>query len=205
MIDIIELNDLVSKCKNIRIKKYKKGELITTYIANRTQIGIILEGNADLLRYDIDGNKNIIERFNQGDVYGEIFHIKDRVNGLIIEAVTNVIVAQLDYNNITNRCKNDCPIHDKINKELSNIVLEKVKYLNNRIELLTKRSTREKILAYFSYVSKGKINKSFRIPFSYTDLADYLNVDRSAMTREIRSLVEDGFIEKDNRNITILY
>lgn len=205
MIDIIELNDLVKKCKNIRTKKYKKGELISTYIANRTQIGIILEGNADLIRYDIDGNKNIIERFNQGDVYGEMFHIKERINGLIVEAVTNVVIAQLDYNNITNKCKKDCPVHDKINQELSNIVLEKVRYLNNRIELLTKRSTREKILAYFSYVSKGKINKSFRIPFSYTDLADYLNVDRSAMTREIRSLVDDGFIKKDNRNITILY
>lgn len=205
MIDIIKFEESVKKCKNIRTKKYKKGELITTYIANRTQIGIILEGSADLIRYDIDGNKNIIERFNQGDVYGEIFHIKERTNGLIIEAVTNVVIAHLDYNNITNRCKKDCPIHDYINKELSSIVLDKVRFLNNRIELLTKRSTREKILAYFSYVSKGKINKSFRLPFSYTDLADYLNVDRSAMTREIRSLIEDGFIKKDNRNITILY
>lgn len=205
MINIQELTELVSKCKNMRTKKYKKGELISTYIANRNQIGIILEGSADLIRYDLDGNKNIIERFNQGDIYGEMFHIKQSVNGLIIEALTTVIVVQFEYSTVTNRCKKDCPVHDAINSQLEQIILEKVKYLNNRIELLTKRSTREKILAYFSYASKGKINKSFKLPFSYTDLADYLNVDRSAMTREIRSLVEDGFIEKDNRNITILY
>ena len=60
-------------------------------------------------------------------------------------------------------------------------------------------------MAYFSYASKGRINKSFRIPFSYTDLADYLNVDRSAMTREISNLVDEGFIEKDGRNITMFY
>ena len=59
MVDIIKLEESVKKCKNIRTKKYKKGELITTYIANRTQIGIILEGSADLIRYDIDGNKKI--------------------------------------------------------------------------------------------------------------------------------------------------
>lgn len=205
MQNIQNLVELLSKCKNIRTKKYKKNELISTYIANRTQIGIIIEGNADLIRYDYEGNRNIIERFDQGDIYGEIFHSKENVNGLIIEAVTNVVVLQLEYNNITNSCNKDCPIHNAINNELSKIVLEKVKYLNTRIELLTKRSTREKILAYFTLVSKGRINKSFRLPFSYTDLADYLNVDRSAMTREIRSLVEDGFIKKENRNITILY
>ena len=205
MNNIQQLIELLSKCKNVRIKKYKRGELITTYIANRTQIGIIIEGNADLIRYDYDGNRNIIERFNQGDIYGEMFHSKDNVNGLIIEAVTNVIIYQLEYNTIVTPCSSSCPIHEALKAEISKMILEKVKYLNTRIELLTKRSTREKILAYFTLVSKGRINKSFRLPFSYTDLADYLNVDRSAMTREIRSLVEDGFIEKDNRNITILY
>lgn len=202
---IDNLIELLSQCKNARTKKYKKGEVISTYISNRTQIGIIIEGNADLIRYDYDGNRNIIERFDRGDIYGEIFHAKETVNGLLIEAVTNVIVIQLDYLSFTSPCSKECPLHIAINNEVNKIVLEKIKYLNTRIELLTKRSTREKILSYFSLVSKGKINKSFKIPFSYTDLADYLNVDRSAMTREIRSLVEDGFIEKDNRNIKILY
>ena len=205
MVNVQELIELLSHCKNVRIKKYKRGELISTYIANRTQIGIIVEGNADLIRYDYDGNRNIIERFNSGDIYGEIFHEKENVNGLIIEAVTNVVIAQIEYNSISHPCNSNCPYHQAINSQISKMILEKVKYLNTRIELLTKRSTREKILAYFTLVSKGRINKSFRLPFSYTDLADYLNVDRSAMTREIRTLVEDGFIEKDNRNIKILY
>ncbi len=205
MLDTQKFIELISGCHKMRTKKYKRGELVSTYIENRSQIGIIIEGSADLIRYDIDGNKAIIDRFNPGNIYGEIFHPKNTINGLMIEAVTNVIVAQIEYTDIINKCKSNCPIHSTINAELSNMVLEKVKFQNTRIELLTKRNTREKILAYFNLVSKGRINKSFRLPFSYTDLADYLNVDRSAMTREIKSLVEDGFIEKDNRNITLLF
>ena len=205
MIDIQKLNDLILQCNKIKTKKYKKGELVTTYITNRTQVGIILEGNADLVRYDLDGNKNIIERFNQGDIYGEIFHLNQSINGLIIEAVTNIVVAQFDYNDITNKCNHSCKIHEELNNELSKIIIDKVKAQNMRIEFLTKRTTREKVLAYFAFASKGKVNKSFKLPFSYTDLADYLNVDRSAMTREISSLVDEGFIEKENRNITILF
>ena len=205
MLDTQKFIELISHCHKMRTKKYKRGELVSTYISNRTQIGIIIEGSADLIRYDIDGNKTIIDRFNIGNIYGEIFHPKENINGLMIEAVTNVIIAQVEYNDITTKCKSNCPVHETINKELSNMILEKVKFQNTRIELLTKRNTREKILAYFNLVSRGRINKSFRLPFSYTDLADYLNVDRSAMTREIKSLVEDGFIKKDNRNITLLF
>ena len=163
MIDIQKFSELISKCPKIRTKKYKKGELITTFILNRSQVGFIIEGNADLIRYDLDGNRNIIDRFNQGDVYGEIFHIKENINGLIVEAVTNVIIAQFDYNDITNKCNASCSVHDYINAELTKIILEKVRFQSTRIEFLTKRSTREKILAYFTYASKGRINKSFRI------------------------------------------
>lgn len=205
MINTQNLIELISQCKKIKTKKYKKGELITTYIANRTQVGIILEGSVNLIRYDMDGNRNIIERFDQGNIYGEIFHLKENVNGLIVEAASTTIIARIDYDNIINPCKDNCPVHNKINAELSNMIIEKIKSVNTRIELLTKRSTREKILAYFSLISKGRINKTFKVPFSYTDLADYLNVDRSAMTREIASLVEDGIIEKEGKYIKILY
>ena len=74
-----------------------------------------------------------------------------------------------------------------------------------RIELLTKRSTRDKILGYFTMLSSRNLSKSFSLPFSLTDLADYLSVDRSAMMREIKLLKEDGFIEKNGNKITLIY
>ena len=83
--------------------------------------------------------------------------------------------------------------------------MQKVTDLNMRIELLTKRSTRDKLLSYFSLISTRKLSKSFVLPFTLTDLADYLSVDRSAMMREIKLLKEDGLIQKNGNTITLLY
>ena len=77
--------------------------------------------------------------------------------------------------------------------------------LNTRIELLTKRSIRDKLIGYFTLISSKNLNKSFTLHFSLTDLADYLSVDRSAMMREMKSLKEEGFIEKNGNRITLLY
>ena len=77
--------------------------------------------------------------------------------------------------------------------------------LNTRIELLTKRSIRDKLIGYFTLISSKNLNKSFTLPFSLTDLDDYLSVDRSAMMREMKSLKEEGFIEKNGNRITLLY
>ena len=77
--------------------------------------------------------------------------------------------------------------------------------LNTRIELLTKRSTRDKLITYFTSLSKKSFSKSFKLSLSLTDLADYLGVDRSAMMRELKLLKEDGFIQKDGNRITLLY
>ena len=74
-----------------------------------------------------------------------------------------------------------------------------------RIELLTKRSIRDKLLGYFSLISTRNLSPSFELPFSLTDLADYLSVDRSAMMRELKLLKEDGFIEKSGNRITLNY
>lgn len=83
--------------------------------------------------------------------------------------------------------------------------MAKVTNLNMRIELLTKRSIRDKILGYFTMLSTRNLSKSFSLPFSLTDLADYLSVDRSAMMRELKLLKEDGFIEKNGNKITLIY
>lgn len=85
------------------------------------------------------------------------------------------------------------------------LVLKKIKNLNERIELLTGHSTREKLIRYFSFLAKQNLNNTFKLDSSLTDLADYLNVDRSAMMRELSILKSEGFIEKSGNRITLLY
>ena len=74
-----------------------------------------------------------------------------------------------------------------------------------RIEILTKKTIRDKLLEYFNIYRKKHASKIIYLPFSFTDLADFLAVDRSAMTRELKNLKEEGFIETKGRRITLLY
>ncbi len=109
------------------------------------------------------------------------------------------------YDDIHTKCKNNCKFHQILSETLPELILAKVTDLNMRIELLTKRSTRDKLLGYFTFLSTRTLSKTFELPFSLTDLADYLSVDRSAMMRELKLLKEDGFIDKNKNKITLLY
>ena len=109
------------------------------------------------------------------------------------------------YNNIHSKCRNNCKFHQQLSEYIPELILYKITNLNARIELLTKRSTRDKLIDYFISLSAQTFSKSFKLPLSLTDLADYLGVDRSAMMRELKLLKEDGFIQKEGNRITLLY
>lgn len=109
------------------------------------------------------------------------------------------------YDDLQKKCKPHCVFHQKLLDSLSSLYLNKVIELNTRIELLSKRTIREKLLGYFNVVSSKNMGKTFQLSFSLTDLADYLSVDRSAMMREIRNLMDEGFISKQGNRIKLLY
>lgn len=197
--------DFSCNCKNTHKKRFLKGEVITTYIEKRNQFCVVLEGEADLVRYDLNGNKTIIEHFSKNDVFGEVFYIVTINNELFVEAKKNCEILFFSYNNIHTKCRSNCKFHQILSENLPEIILNKVTSLNTRIELLTKRSIREKLLGYFSILSSRNLTKSFTLPFSLTDLADYLSVDRSAMMRELGVLKNEGFIKKVGNKITLLY
>ena len=195
------LKDFASTCKNVQKKSFKKNQTITTYIQKRNQICIILSGEADLVRYDMNGDKTIIEHFTKNDIFGEALYIVTTNNELSVEAKKGCEVLFFNYNNIHQKCRNNCKFH----QTFSNLILNKVMDLNTRVEILTKRSIREKLRGYFNILSTRNLSKTFSLPFSLTDLADYLSVDRSAMMREIKALKDEGFIKKNGNKITLLY
>ncbi|MBO5349791.1 MAG: Crp/Fnr family transcriptional regulator [Clostridia bacterium] len=197
------LQEFSNNCKNVQKKYFKKNQIITTYIQKRNQICILLRGEADLVRYDLNGVKSIIEHFTKDDIFGDAFYIVSVNNELSVEAKKNCEVLFFSYDNIYKQCKNDCKFHKLLNEHFSRIIVSKIKTLNTRIEVLTKRTIRDKLLGYFSILSTRNLSRSFIIPFSLTDLADYLSVDRSAMMREIKNLKEEGFIEKEGNKFTL--
>lgn len=197
--------DFEKNCTNIQKKHFNKGQVITSYIEKRNQFCILVSGNADLVRYDLNGNRTIIEHFSKNNIFGEVFYTVTTNNELLVEAREKCTVIIYSYNNIHTKCRHNCKFHQTLSENLPELILQKVTDLNMRVELLTKRSTRDKLLSYFSLISTRKLSKSFVLPFTLTDLADYLSVDRSAMMREMKLLKEDGLIQKNGNTITLLY
>ena len=199
------IENFVNNCNRIQIKKFIKGETVTTYIEKRNQICIVLSGEVDLIRYDVNGNKTIISHFVTNDVFGEVFYPANTNNELFAVARKNSEILFYTYDSLFTKCKRNCDFHKTLTSSLSELFLNNIVELNLRIELLTKRSTRSKILSYFDILSKGSLRKTFTLPYSYTDLADFLSVDRSAMMREFKLLIDEGFIKKNGSKITLLY
>jgi len=196
---------LDSKCFRVSSKFFPRGSSITTYIEKRNQMCILLEGSAELIRYDFNGNKTIIGQFTSGDIFGEAFYPAKTNNELFVMAKEDSKVLIFLYNNINYKCKQNCKVHNEFMQKLQLLIINNVVNLNTKIELLSKKNIRDKLLSYFDLLASQKLSKSFILPLSLTDLADYLSIDRSAMMRELSHLKDEGFIEKNGRKIKLLY
>lgn len=199
------INEFTNSCSRVQIKEYEKYEVITNYIQKRNQFCMMIDGVADLVRYDYNGNKTIIENISQGDAFGEIFYNINTNNEFFVEARTKCKVLFFKYDEIKNKCKTNCKFHATLVEKMPEIILNKVINLNARIELLTKRSIRDKLVEYFNSLSNKSFSKTISLDLSLTNLADYLSVDRSAMMREIKALKEEGFIKKSGNKIILLH
>lgn len=199
------LYDNLVKLLKYKNKAYNKGDTITTFIEKREQICLLLEGEVDLIRYDSSGQKIIIHSFEKGQIFGEFFHVINSNNELFVVAKTDCLLFSFNYRDLIDfkNSKGNC-YSEIIECLLLNLKL-KIMESNERIEILTKQTIREKLLSYFEVLSFRKMRRQFYLPFSYIDLADYLVIDRSAMMRELKNLVDEGFIDRDKNKITLLY
>lgn len=183
---------------------YRKDVNILSNVNRGDFIAIIDSGNIQLIYNDYNGNKTIIEDLSTGEIFGSLTY---SLNNDELSCITKeeTQITYIEYNQITNDeiIKNDFYII--FVKNLIKLLSDQLNRSNQRIELLTQRTTRDKLLGYFRNQVGSKSNKSFTMPITYTELASYLSVDRSSMTREITYLKEDGLIKTNGRRITLLY
>lgn len=182
---------------------YKKGQTITYAMKNRFLIGVMISGEADMIRYDYTGDRTIVEEISTGDIFSDMF-ISNHASELSVEATKDSVIIFLSYDELIKKCETSQYALALLDN-LFNVITQKIIKRNERIELLTARSIRNKLLAYFELQAKKNNSKSFNLNYSYTDLADYLAIDRSAMMRELKNLKEDRLIKDVNKKITILF
>lgn len=183
---------------------YKKNVNVLSNVNRDDFIAIIDTGSVQLVFNDYDGNKTILEEITTGQIFGSLtvpIHSEE------ITCITkeDTQITYIEYNEITNDEIIKTDFYIIFIKNLIKLLSQQVSTKNNRIELLTKRSTRDKLLEYFRMQSQEKGNKTFTIPMTFTELANYISVDRSAMSREISYLKEEGFIKTNGKKITLLY
>lgn len=184
--------------------EFSANSSILSLIKDDNIIGIVLTGYIQIIRTDHNGVRTIIEELFDNDIFGTmISSLQNSEYDIITKEPTAIIL--IDYNRIINFNMNNKGYYNKFIQNLLQIVIKKIEEKNERIEILTKKTIRNKLLEYFNITSKKNGSRNIYIPFNYTDLADYLAIDRCAMSREMKYLKEEGLIETKGKRITLLY
>jgi len=183
---------------------FKKDTTIFSNLRDENIIGIIVSGYIQIVRNDYNGNRTIIEELEENSIFGSMLSsISNKEYDIVTKEDSRIIV--IEYDRIIEGVKSHYSFYTQFIQNLLQLISDKINEKNDRIEILTKKTIRNKLLEYFSIVSKRHGSKNIYLPFTFTELADYLAVDRCAMSRELKNLKDEGFIEIKSRKITLLY
>lgn len=197
------VNRLPNNCRIVEIKEFQANEVITTFLLRRNQFCILMDGEAQLMTYDKNGNKKILYYYRKNDIFGEaLFKVyTDRELFVLAKKKCKVLFYPYD---LAEHCTESCFYHTELLRKLPDLIMHSIAEQNFRMILLTKKSVREKLLTYFETQTMELSKKTFELPFSLVDLADYLMVERTAMMREIKRMKDENIIKKNKNKITLL-
>lgn len=193
------------KCLNARTMLYKKNEYILRNGETVNSIGMVLEGLALVEKEDIWGNRTIISEISPGSLYAESYACLSKLPAEIsVIASDNTTVMLFDIRRILTTCSSSCGFHTKLIQNLLYTIAQKNVLLTKKMEYISKKTIKEKLLAYLSSEAMKAGNPTFNIPFNRQELADFLSVDRSALSSEISRLQKKGIISCRKNAFTIL-
>lgn len=199
-----ELKGLL-ECFNARVRKYEKGDMIIRQGDMITNIYLILSGEVNIEKDSYWGRRIIISRLGKNENLALSFvGSKDVESNIDAVAVEDTIVLVLSYEKCTSMCQNACTRHKILINNLFQILSKENIELIQKIENVSQKSIRDKLLTYLSNEAQKKHSNSFDINFNRQDLADYLNVDRSAMSFELSKLQKEGIIEYNKNHFELL-
>ena len=198
-----ELSALLN-CMHSKIIELDKNEIIMQEGKVFDKLGILLEGKAQIVQYDYLGNRTIISTVEPSEIFGEAFSYTKTKLPVNIEAVQKCRVLFLISDRISNPCPNGCVFHKQLINNLLHILAHKNVNLTQKIECMSKRTTKEKLLTFLSLESIKQNSKEFTISLDRQALADYLGVERSAMSAELSKLRKEEIIECEKNSFKLL-
>lgn len=202
-IDDGEINAML-KCLEAKTVVYQKNEYILRVGDSPKSLGLLVSGSLLIIQEDFSGNRNIRARISPGQVFAETFAcLPGAVMDISVIADEESSVVWLNIQHILHTCPTACEHHVRIIRNLLSDLAANSLRANEKLTHISKRTTRDKLLSYLSSESRRQGRATFTIPFNRQELADYLSVERSAMSTELSKMQKDGLITVEKNRFTL--
>lgn len=192
-------------CLDAKLRKYGKGEYVYRQGERISGLSVLTEGSLLIQKDDYWGNRTIVSRVDEGEMFGEAFIAPE--SGPVLNDVVAYKDSAVMFFDITKTltvCSTACRFHSLVVQNLFYAISEKNRTLVQKIGHMSKRSTREKLISFLSEEAEKNGSPNFSISFNRQQLADFLCVDRSAMSNELCKMRDDGLLLFDKNNFTLL-
>lgn len=186
----------LAACLSPSEKQYQKGGFIFRAGEEISSAGFVLRGSVHVLKEDFWGNRTIIAEISAGHIFGEAYACAGPGKGSVSAvAAQDTTVLFLNIPRILTQCTAACGMHARLIQNLVTVLAGKNIVLTDKIDYMSRRRLRDKILSYLSDAAKKQGGAEFSIPFNRQELADYLSVDRSALSNELCKLRDENILE----------
>ena len=202
----VDANDIqvMLGCLAPQVSFYKKDSFILTAGQQTDSLALVLEGSVHILHEDFWGNRNILSAIGPAGAFAESFAATGRPLNVSALAAADTTVMFLNLRRVLTTCSSACMHHRRIIENLLAKLAEKNHQLSEKLNHMSKRSTREKLLSYLSAEAARRGSNMFEIPFNRQQLADYLSVERSALSTELGKLKNEGLLDFHRSSFKIL-
>ena len=192
-------------CLGARLKSYKKGEFVLRQGEHLSDIVVLVEGKLHIQKDDYWGNRSILGLIEIGEMFGEAY-VSPESSSLLndVVAVEDSTAIFFDVKRIITTCPSACRFHSLVVQNMFFAISEKNRKLLQKLGHMSKRTTREKLISYLSEEAGRQNSSSFSIPFNRQQLADFLSVDRSAMSNELCKMRDEGLLEFEKNRFRLL-
>ena len=192
-------------CIGYHIGTFRRGDVVAFEEENIRHIGIILKGCVDMVKEDLWGNKTMLVRMRRDELFGETFACgSDTSSSVTFVVAEDTDVLFLPFHKVMHTCTHLCAFHYRLIENMVRVIADKNRELLRKVEVISKKSLREKILAYLSMEAEQQGGRYVELPLGRQELAAYLCADRSALTRELSAMKADGLIDYDRNMFRIL-
>ncbi len=192
-------------CIGYHIGTFRKGDIVAFEEENIRHIGIVISGAVDMVKEDLWGNKTMLVRMRRDELFGETFACGSDNRSVVSFLVSeDAQILFMPFDRVMHNCTMVCRFHHRLIENMVSIIANKNRDLMRKVEVVSKRTIREKLLAYLSIQAQTQESRYVEIPLGRVELAEYLCVDRSALTRELVKMKEDGLIDYDRNCFRIL-